>query len=229
MNQQPIQQLNRFAPIVAALAIVAIIITGYAQQIDPDSIKAYHARIELATKSIPFRIGSWMGEKRTIAESAQRLLKPNAVMQRRYQNYETGDIVDILLVHCGTINDMGGHYPLNCYPAMGWQQTGEQPTTVQFQKFTRNAKQYTFERSINGQRRALRITNFFIIPSSDSPIINNLPTLRKLGTVRSRDGLGVAQVQIVTDDDMPLDQRAQVVAEFMRALEPTIKVIGDGI
>ncbi len=229
MNNTAIQNLSRYAPLVSFFAIIAIIVTGYASKIDPDKITAYHARIELTTKSIPFRIGSWMGEKKTVAESAKRLLKPNAVLQRRYQNYETGSIVDVLLVHCGTINDMGGHYPLNCYPAMGWQGTGEAPASVPYQKFPRKAKQYTFERSIEGQRRGLRITNFFVIPSSESPIIHNLPALRKIGEVRSRDGLGVAQVQIVTDDNMPLDEREQVVAEFMRALEPAIKVIGDGI
>lgn len=229
MLMNPLHRLDRFAPLFAFLILIGLMVQGYAQRIPADKIDAYHARIKLATESLPYWIGHWSGENRTITESAQRLLKPNVILQRRYQNTETGRIVDILLVHCGYIRDMGGHYPPICYPASGWEKTSSEFTTVQFQDFPRKARQYTFERSIDGQRRGLRITNFFILPSADSPIIHDLKTLRSVGKTKGGDSLGVAQIQIVTDDNMPLAERAEVVAEFMRALQPAIKVIGDGI
>jgi hypothetical protein len=222
-------KLDRAAPAVCTILLLGLIAFNHQSSLPPERIAAYNEAVQEAALKIPYKIGNWIGKDAEIRAAAQRLLKPNVLRQRRYINQTTGQWVELMLVHCGTIRDMGGHYPPICYPAHGWQSTGSAAARVEIGPSMYDASLYTFERSSAGRRSGMTITNFFIIPSPEDPIIHDLDKLRKIGERRSRDGLGVAQIQIVTDSTMPADEREQAVQLILDAVEPVIRIIGDGI
>ena len=90
-------------------------------------------------------------------------------------------------------------------------------------------RKYSFAKSLNGQKRVLRVTDFFVIPSKESPIIYDLDQLRSLGERRDQNELGVAQIQILTSGDIPEDERAEAVDAVLYSLEPVIRTIVDGV
>jgi len=229
MKNQPISRMAMYAPLVCFVLLVGMIVVRSRPHYPPEKIEAYDARIKRAVERIPYKIGDWVGTDQEVTEAAQKLLKPNVLLERRYQNLSTGRTLSILFVHCGYIRDMAGHYPPVCYPASGWQPTGSRPAKVVFNEHWRDVREYTFERSLDGRRSGLKITDFFVLPSKQTPIIHDLAELRRIGERKIDDGLGVAQIQIVTYDTLPEDERKEAVQEFMQALAPVISLIGDGI
>ncbi len=198
-----------------------------------EDITAYHLAIQEAAEDIPYRIGQWDGIDQDITPAARELLKPNVLFQRQYNNPDTGYSLSLMIVHCGSMDDMGGHYPPVCYPAMGWHKTEVAETTITVGPKDYDASNYGFERSFDGIRREIWITDFFIVPSDEPEthqiILNGLDDVRHIGEFRQRKILGVGQIQIVTDREMPADVREKAVAEVLDAVRPLIHVIGDGI
>ncbi len=222
-------QLRLAAPALCLLVLLGMMLSSKSARIPQQAIDAYHKRITDAAARIPYKIGDWIGHDVPVSEPAQKLLKPNVLFQREYKNLITSRVMTVMLVHCGYIRDMAGHYPPVCYPAHGWQATGSTAESLNIDNVPQAVRKYSFVKSLNGRKRILKVTDFFVIPSKESPIIYDLNQLRSLGERRDQNELGVAQIQILTSGDIPDDERAEAVDAVLYSLEPVIIVIGDGI
>jgi len=223
-------RINRFAPLVCAIMLVALMGLHQTSGFSEEQVEAYHERIKQAAREIPYKIGeNWHGIDRDITPAAQRLLRPNVLFQRTYTNQITKESADLLFVHCGYIRDMQGHYPPNCYPAHGWQKSGQTPTTIRIGPSQYPANRFTFDKSFRSQQSEIVVTNFFIVASEEQPVLRDMGDLRRLGERRRRNALGSAQVQVVTSSEMPAAEREEVVALFLEALKPIVETIGDGV
>jgi len=52
-----------------------------------------------------------------------------------------------MIVHCGDVRDMIGHYPPVCYPANGWKPGPSAPTGIQVNQEDATAYRYEFSRN----------------------------------------------------------------------------------
>jgi len=222
-------RLRLIAPVFCLIILLGLMITNRSIQIPQDAIDAYHARVADAAARIPYKINDWIGHDVPVTQAAQKLLKPNVLFQREYKNLITGRRMTVMLVHCSSVRDMGGHYPPVCYPAHGWQATGSTAESVSISEVPQSVREYSFIKSLDGQKSGLRVTDFFVIPSKESPIIYDLAQLRHLGERRDENELGVGQIQILTSSDIPEDERDNAVDAVLHSLEPVIQAIGDGI
>lgn len=225
-----LQRLNSFGPFVAFGLLVAIALFKGFVPAKTAGVDEYFEAVRISVERIPYRIGSWVGRDGVPSEAAQRLLKPNKIMHRDYIDPATGARVGLLVVHCGDVRDMLGHWPPNCYPANGWVEQGREDATFMMGGLTMPAKDYSFVRGADSLTRThQRIFNFFVLPESDRDIVANMDEVTRASQRRLAAGLGAAQVQILTPQSMTDAERAAVVEQFIRAIEPTIQTIAQGV
>lgn len=190
----------------------------------------YFERVARAIERAPYRIGPWIGQDVEAQAAAVRLLRPNKLMQRRYSDPATGDEVNLLIVHCGDVRDMTGHYPPVCYPAHGWKQEQE-PTieSIQLLGVSANARVYRFDLTREGATRRMTVVNFFVLPGGGGPVTAEMDDVERATQRRASATLGSAQVQILTGERMSEERRREVVSEFIRAIEPALREIAQGV
>lgn len=186
---------------------------------------AYFAEVASEVESIPYKIGRWVGTDVEVQPSAVRLLKPNKLLQRRYVNPETGASVQLLIVHCGDTRDMLGHFPPVCYPAHGWVQQRTTPTEIRVIGTPSPATEYRFKRTLGEAETDMVVSNFFVLPGSIQRTAPDIGALNAASQSLAMSTLGAAQVQIVTPPGLSEKERAEIVDEFVAALEPVIHAI----
>ncbi len=191
----------------------------------------YFQRVAGAIERIPYRIGPWLGRDVETQPAAVRLLRPNKLMQRRYTDPATGEDVSLLLVHCGDVRDMAGHYPPVCYPAHGWKETASADAyeTIQLLGQSARARVYRFTQRRDGVLREMSVVNFFVLPGGESHVTPDMDDLERATQRRASATLGSAQVQILTSERMTGEQRREVVGEFVRAIEPSLREVARGV
>jgi EpsI family protein len=224
-------KINRLGPAVSAVILVVVVLYRGFTPVEATGIDDYFTDVRETIERIPYRIGPWIGRDGTPSESAQRLLKPNKIMQRDYTDPATGAQVSLLVVHCGDTRDMEGHWPPNCYPRAGWDQTGRsEDASVQVDGVRYPAKRYAFEKGTSVASRArLEILNFFVLPGEASAIVANMDDVNRASQRRTTAGLGAAQVQILIPSGLSDEAKDAVVEEFTRAVGPTVRVIAQGV
>jgi len=222
-NRTVMSAINRAAPIVAAVVLAALLAVGGIDAKTPEGVDEYHKAVREAVDRIPYRIGPWVGQDIETPPAAVKLLKPNTLMQRRYTDPATGENFNLLLVHCGDMRDMQGHYPPICYPAHGWTHLGAQMTYFDVGADRLPARSYRFEREVQGSQQRMAVIGFFVLP--DGTLAADIKDLNRRATNRSLTGLGAAQVQLVVDEMMSQERRREILEEIGRTIEPTIRVI----
>ena len=90
-------------------------------RMSPVQTDEYHASVKAAVEAVPTVVGSWVGIDTPVPEAAVRMLHPNIILSRRYQNLSTNETLTVLLVHVRDARDVLGHYPPVCYPGQGWR------------------------------------------------------------------------------------------------------------
>ncbi len=218
---------GRVAPGASAVILGAVLVVG---GIDAESLPGagkYHKAVKVAIEGVPYRIGQWVGTDVDTPIEAVKLLRPNEILHRRFVNTTTNETVALLVVHCTDTNDMLGHYPPQCYPAHGWRREGTQQTTLEFEDQLYPATEYEFNRMVQGREQRMSVFSFFVLP--DGSIVADMKGLKSASGRKSASQLGAAQVQIVGGEDLPAEKRREIVHEFVRAIEPTIRVVAEGI
>ncbi len=224
-------RLNRLGPAVSAVILIAIAVFRGFTPVEAAGIDEYFDEVRETVERIPYRIGPWIGRDGTPSESAQRLLKPNKIMQRDYTDPSTGAQVSLLIVHCGDTRDMEGHWPPNCYPRAGWD-LASRPEEESFtlEGVTYPAMKYSFEKGTSvASRSRLEIVNFFVMPGEVRSIVAGMDDVNRASQRRTTAGLGAAQVQILLPAGLSDEDKRAVVEEFTRAVEPTVRVIAQGV
>ena len=210
-------------------------------RIAPGTVE-YFDRVKGTIEGVPMQSGPWLGVEIPVIAAAQDLLQPNKIMQRRYTNAETREWFDLLIVHCGDVRDMLGHYPPVCYKANGWTLGQRTPMTVGIVSATRDvevdgtdnssaagvieapATRYAFTREVEFVEEQIRIINLFALPKSESDVSfgRDLSLPDRAGRFRSRARLGSAQVQIIVPAEMDAPRRDEIVATAMELISPVL-------
>ncbi len=227
--------MTRFAtsPILAAalsgaLLVVAILAGGLTSR-DVPGTDAFHARIRDAVRSVPMVIGDWVGEDAEPEPAAIEILAPVVIMQRLYRNAHTGETISLLLIYCDDTRNLMGHYPPACYPnARGWSLVHSVPEPVEMLQRDHPATNYAFSRVVEGVERDLSVLNFMVSPSPEAPMLPDMDALTRAEPTRFTPGLGAGQVQILGLDSLQVESREAAKREFLRAIEPVIRVIAEG-
>lgn len=183
----------------------------------------YHANILAAVSRIPIRFGGWEGSDIKVPLPAAKLLRPNALFARRYDNAKTGRWANLVFVHCKDSRDMSGHYPPNCYPATGWNQShAGVSTTITVGSREIPMAVYDFTRTDFNTVRHWVIYNFFILPSD---IVTGMSDVQRASGDRQVRPYGAAQVQVILDSTTPESVREGIVQELLQPLAPIIDLL----
>jgi hypothetical protein len=109
-------------PAISILMLVGMMAEARTH-VSPTEAAPHLQRCAAAIVAFPYVIdtptGSWSGKDTEMPTPAIQLLRPNAILSRRYKNEARNEFVDFLIVDCGDARDLQGHYPPNCYPAQG--------------------------------------------------------------------------------------------------------------
>ncbi|MEO1008339.1 MAG: exosortase-associated EpsI family protein [Planctomycetota bacterium] len=202
------------APLLTALVLAGMAAYSLASIDAGGSSEAYFARVRTAIDDLPTRIGGYIGEDRPALPAAVEMLRPNRLLQREYVDPLSGRSFSVLIVHCGDVRDMMGHYPPICYPSNGWSVDEAEvggiarpgnagPIPVTTYRVSRDAGR-------GGTRAAKTVTNTFVVPRRDDPLGPDDATLDRVTRTRWSSGLGAAQIQVITDATMTEEERGEI-------------------
>jgi hypothetical protein len=205
--------------IAALMLLAALLPNRTAATLDSAARKAEVAR---AIDEAPYFIGRWVGEKPeegSIPREAQKLLKPNGMLNRRY-SCPGGPWMHVLVVHCGDARDMIGHYPPICYPSTGWMESpahANSDLTLTVQGLPFPVREYGFTRYLDGGREdSIRIFNAFILP--DGTVTREIDDINRQSERLSVAVQGVAQVQVITSGHVSLQEAITAADEILSGM-----------
>lgn len=193
----------------------------------PTDADPFHANVRAALEAFPYRIGPWEGQAVPVPESAQALLRPNALLSREFVDRAGRRSATLIVVQTRDSRDMQGHYPPNCYPSQGWTSlnAGEE-SSVQLAGETMPVIRYEFQRTGFDRQRRLVIYSFFVLPGKGYALDMNAVS-QAAADYRAR-GFGAAQVQIVMDDSWSKSEEVAVCEELLEPLAPVIGTLKAG-
>lgn len=237
MTSQSSNSMHRFrrlaeaAPVLALAALLTMPLLLRREVDDAKLVLARNAVVQQAVNAVPYRLGDWVGEDVEVPASAVEILRPNAVLSRRFNRLGGGTSVHLLVIHCSDARDMQGHYPPICYPANGWIRTDEtgvgDTCSLRIGGESVELRIYNFRQldAMGGERR-LRVYNYFLLPGArttvDLSIVNRLVE-RSVFSVR-----GVAQVQLVLNGEEDLEEGEHAVEELLNEAMSHLTALSQG-
>ena len=189
------------------------------------------AQIAKSFAEVPVFIDNWVGREEIVAQEAQKLLRPNAILSRRYDLMgEPRGSVQVLVVHCGDARDMIGHYPPICYPSAGFIEdrvSENRDTAISVAGRTLPVRQYVFHRARDrASLEQLRVFNAFVLP--DGTVTREIDDINKQSERLAVTVQGVAQMQVVTPAAMPLDQALNAAQELLGGMDGLFQALNVG-
>ena len=135
----------------------------------------------------------------------------------------------MLIVHCSDARDMQGHYPPICYPANGWVRVEDglegATTSARIGEESLSLQIYNFRRLDEwGGERALRVFNYFLLPSGDTTI--DLQVVNRLVERSAFSVQGVAQVQLVMTGEMDFEDAREAAEDLLNQTAPYLTQLG---
>jgi len=215
-------------PASAGTLLITLLFVGGISLRRPPGLDEYFLRVRESIDAIPWRIGGWNGKEVPPTPGARRLLRPNVIVQRQYTD-EQGRVVAMLIVHCGNVRDMDGHYPPICYPGLGWRLEGTSERTIGTGRESLPATDYSFTRREDGLESSLLVTDFFVLPSAEQPVHARIDAVRAASRSAAIAGLGSAQIQFVSSHPFEETEWSEILKQFASELSFVIDEIGDGI
>ena len=205
---------------VACLTVLAGLAVENATHVKPDDATAYHAIVKSRLEAWPQTIRrgdeEWTSRDCKVPEAAVRLLRPNALISRRYVNDRK--VADLLIVQCGEATDMSGHYPRNCYPRNGEELVHEEARVWQVGATSIRGMEYHFQpRSLGESRKC--VYNFFVLPGKG--IVPDMDDVQRATANYRRRYFGAAQFQLVFYSDLSQSSR-DTVFETIIGADPDI-------
>lgn len=214
---------STLAPAAALALLAGLPALLPARVIERPEDRAARAQVVAAVDEAPWILdGRWTGAEVPVPQSAVELLRPNAILSRRYVEIDSGRALQVILVHSTDVRDTQGHYPPICYPANGWAPLGEHTGTLVVPGAGPvDARLYHFERSSGpGLRTGIRVVNVFLLP--DGGTTWSMDDVGRIAGRRAVAGLGVAQLQVVVDDDVSADELLADAADLLAGLDDLI-------
>jgi hypothetical protein len=193
----------------------------------PDDASGYHERVRLAAEGAPPYLGDWAAREMQVPYEAISLLRPNVLLSRQFVNVANGRRVSLLLVHCQDARDLVGHYPPNCYPGQGWQLTGSEDRDWTLEDWSIAGTEYSFRRDTFNQSNHQVVSNFMVLP--DGTTMRDMNAVRMAAASVQRRFYGAAQVQVVFEGSMPIEQREEIFKLLVTGHWPIIDAIRSGV
>lgn len=188
---------------------------------------AAHARIAEAVDEVPWNIGGWTGQDVPVPAAAEEMLRPNALLSRRYRRLGADrSEVTVVIVHCRDVRDMYGHYPPVCYPNVGWTRdvNADEYRELSLIDDVVTLKRYRFTKTLgSGVEEELRVFSFFVMP--DGQIVTELDSVRELLATPGTYSRGVAQVQCVRAGSADPREDQQVIHEVLNGMSDLFAVL----
>lgn len=210
-------------PSLALLMASGILMQRLSFAAEVEDAASYHAKVRKAVEAMPAELGDWTGERIDIPNAAVALLKPNAILGRRYENQVTGQRVDVLVVHCRDARDMAGHYPPVCYPSSGWTEDGSNVMDRGTDREAPTWARYDFSRVASGYEVTMTVLNVLVLP--DGRMVHTMAAVRDQAADYRSHFLGAGQIQFVFQG-RPSEARCEsIVSELMLAVNPVIDAI----
>ncbi|MGD1916829.1 MAG: exosortase-associated EpsI family protein [Phycisphaerales bacterium] len=216
-----------------AAPLTAVVLAGMAAyslaSIRPGGASdAYFRQVSQAIDALPMQIEGYIGRDRPPLPAAIEMLRPNRLVQREYADPVTGESFSVLIVHCGDVRDMMGHYPPICYPSNGWEMDGtEAEEIVRTEGSPIPITRYRVSRGDESMRLSKVIANTFVVPRADSPLGRDDRALDSVTRTRWSSGLGAAQVQIITDSSMDAATRERIERSVADRLAGLIRAVAN--
>jgi hypothetical protein len=187
------------------------------------------AQLAQAMNDVPLLIDHWVGEDVPVPPEAQKLLRPNAILSRTYVA-SGGPALRLLIVHCSDARDMIGHYPPICYPSSGWIESpvgNADGVTINAGQCELPVRTYSFRRLRDrGTEDAIRIFNAFILP--DGTVARSIDEIDRQSERLEVSVQGVAQLQVITAQELPLDRAVAAVNELLGGMTPLFDALRAG-
>jgi hypothetical protein len=228
------------APPVMAMTLLGGLTLEQRSYVKPQDVEPYHAKALAEMDQIPYVLdhGRWTGRDQPLPTAAQKLLRPNAVVSRTYEDNQKGEFgagaagrersATLLIVQCRDSRDMLGHYPPRCYRSHGMEQKSAEPRDWNVGGMTIPGVEYGFEQKLVGQTYRTTVYNFFVVPGgkSNNPLRRDMDAVRDAAEDYQQRYYGAAQFQVVfqglSSADLPRSERDEI---FQTLIEPTIPVI----
>ncbi len=212
------------APSTAVFLLIGMIILG-AMRPGPSDAEPYHQAIKSLTLEMPYQIGPWNGVDMELDWSAVKLLRPNAIIKRKYTHEITGRTAWFVLIQCKDARDMGGHYPPECYPANGWEVTKAERYEWRMDDVTVPGMQYHVRRH-GIHAKESRNANIIILP--DGRFVRRMDEVWEVASDYYRHYYGAAQIQVVCNEPITQNEFDEIVVLFINHAEPVIEMIRSG-
>ncbi len=224
------------APPLMAVSLLAGLAVEKSTYLKPESVEPYHARAKAAIDAVPYALerGRWTGTNVPQPEAAQKLLRPNALISRMYEDNQKSDparpdrAASLLIVQCRDSRDMLGHFPPRCYRAHGMEQKAAEPRNWKVGDIVIPGMEYQFEQKLVGQSYRTTVYNFFVVPGGKTahPLKRDMDAVIDAAENYQQRYYGAAQFQVVfqgpISGDLPRAERDDI---FRTLIEPTIPVI----
>lgn len=210
---QIVNHQNSILPVFVTLGLLVTLGLARSSETGGPDAEAHHRRVREAVAAIPQQIGDWVGEDKPITQAAIELLQPNALLKRDYRHTESGQVVTLLIVHCGDARDMLGHYPPVCYPAHGWEQTDAELDSWSAAGGALPCREYAFEFASLERSGRIAVVNLIVLP--DGRIETEMEELADLSIDSATRHLGAGQIQLIFDASLPRSARRQAFDQIM--------------
>jgi hypothetical protein len=210
-----VHKVNRGGP-VALLAAFALLAWALAPLEAPPQRSASIAE---AFRSVPYSVGRWYGVDVPLPAVASELLRPTAVLSRRFRELGGARAAIVGLVHCADLRDMMGHHPPNCYPASGWILEPEEGDRVEIRigGAPETARSYRFHRvDAAGLRDEVTVLGIFLLPDGRC-VCDEAAVASRVGS-RSLSAQGLAQLQVVVEGWAPQEEIADIADQLLGVL-----------
>jgi hypothetical protein len=216
------------APVAVLLLIALMLYEKNIFHTATEEAQEYHREVQEAAEIIPDVIGDWVVTEETEASTAaRRLLRPNAIKNKRYKNVVTGEEVTLLFVHCLVATDILNHFPPNCYPTHGWKleevRGGAWP--VEGREIPGTVYTLSFDRFPTAAR--IVIYNFMILP--DGRMVPDMHEVNRLAQSYRKKYFGAAQIQMVFGERFSESKRDDVFTKFMDAMGGLFDIVMAGV
>lgn len=220
---------TRIAPVIAFLLMLLLPSLNLDDLLNQEDALARNTEVVNIFSDAPWRIGDWTGEDVPVPAAAIEILQPNAILSRKFRSLE-GMPVDLIIIHCSDARDMQGHYPPKCYPANGWNEADtndRQDIEVSIDGKDIQVRVYHFKMPEGkGSERTVRVINFFILPNGK--FTSKTSEISRIVSRLSHSAQGVAQVQIVTSGDIPLEISIKAAEELLSGFSSVMTVLSQG-
>ena len=216
------------APWLSGAVLLAVLVVSVVTRPPVRDTSAYFALVADRVRGVPYTVDAWVGQDAEVVAAARELLKPNAILQRRYSRLDDGMWFDVIVVHCGDVRDMQGHYPPVCYPSAGWQIDAGTPVVAGIGAHGVPATEYVVTWPHDRGVQPVRIVNFFALPSDGAQYARDMGALEQAAHARATAELGVLQIQVLTPVAMDSQVRDALMPDVWGVLEPVVRAVVGG-